>query len=171
MYAKCFEFDPCLWRHGDVGFRWSAGKDVMGTIKIVPLEDDWIEYEFAAGKQPPYNPVEEFVETFFGEPEVGLSVIPPHWTPASPGTTPPWKITFPNLPPWRECCIVITPGNPPKTDTPDQPAAVWLGDAGFYLASALIFGWVFKKLFSFSGEYESLQAQCCMDPDKVKRHA
>lgn len=172
MYARCFEFDPCLWRHEDVGFRWSAGQDVMGTVKVLPLEDDWVEYEFATGKTPPYDPVEEFVETFFEEAEVGLIDLPPHWTPASPGTTPafmpPWGFWFPHLPPISQCCSVILPGKPPTVDIPETPAQVGLGESLWYLCLAIFFAWAFKKLFSFSGQYHMLQSQCCMDPDKVR---
>lgn len=161
----CTEIDPCLWNYNNfvvkhqeqpsAFFRWSVVKNT-GTIEkinmqVQPLEEDWIEFEFAAGKAPKYNPVEETYETLGAEPLPPLPEeatsgggTPFVWAYVPPNT---WNPFHPNFPwnPWN-------PGNGCKhhCGTPDkpvfpEPAPVPLPAGALLLPVGMVLLYLLKK--------------------------
>lgn len=95
-----------------------------------------------------------------------LGVVPP----LGGGVPPVWDLPWspPSLttdrPPSDGPDGPLTP--PPVVVNPPQPAPVPLPPSAALLGLVL-FGWIIRGLIKFSGEYETLQKQCCMDPDKI----
>jgi len=160
-HVACSEPIPCLWKYevkatGDqeqdtVMFRWSSAKN-LGTIEqvnmqIVPLEEDWIEFQFLAGKAPKYTPVEEVIETLLGEPLPPLILVPESgggmtWTSVPTNI---WNPFHPNNPwfPWN-------PGGGCKhscgtPDNPVNPAPVPIPAGAFLLPVAMVALYLVKK--------------------------